>query len=341
MPTYTYVSVSEEDRIAVYLTDPESGKLSPHSEVAVEGTPAPMAVDPTRRFVYVGRRGANKISSYRIDPDNGGLSLIGTVSLESDPCFLATDKTGRFLLSAYYAGGLAAVHPIGDDGAATGPAIEWLATSPGAHSIQTDPTNRFAFLPHIAGTVGPNRILQFRFDESTGKLTPNSPFELVPEEGVGPRHYRFNPTKDIVYFCNEQGCSVTAYHLDTSKGTLSPFQTVPTLPEGYDGENTCAQIQITDSGRFLYAPNRGHDSIAGFAIDATTGRLTPIGHVAAEPHPRATSLSLDGRYLYVAGLDSGRMVSYRIDDDTGELQPRETYEVGAGPMWILITEPAG
>jgi 6-phosphogluconolactonase len=111
---------------------------------------------------------------FAINPANGGLTQHGAVSLEAWPVYIATDRTGKFVLSAYYQGGHAAVHPIGEDGSVGGPPIEWLATATGAHAMQTDPTNRYAFVPHIAGN-GPNAIFQFRFDEHTGRLTPNSP----------------------------------------------------------------------------------------------------------------------------------------------------------------------
>ena len=205
--------------------------------------------------------------------------------------------------------------------------------------MQTDLSNRFAFVPHIADK-GPNLIFQFKFDQGTGRLTPNSPPRLTPAD-AGPRHYCFHPSKDILYFTNEQGSSVTAYNLDSSAGTLSAFQTVSTLPNDYEGENSCAQIQISPSGRFLYAPNRGHDTIAGFSVDASTGELTPVGHTPAEAVPRAFTLDPGGNFLYAAGLESGRLASYRIDRETGGLEPLETHTVGQGPMWVLIARLAG
>ena len=341
MPHYMYVSVSGDDRVSVFAIDPRNGGLHPRGDVAVTGGPAPLAVDPQSRFLYVGRRDARVISSYRIDQSTGGLQPVGDTSLPSDPCFLATDRKGRFLLSAYYGAGSVAVHRIGSDGALAGEPVEWLDTAPGAHSIQTDPSNRFAFVPHIAGADGPNWILQFRFDETTGRLTPNSPPRLVPEEGVGPRHFCFHPSRDVLYFSNEQGSSVTAYNLDPSAGTLSAFQTVSTLPDGYEGANTCAQIGISPSGRSLYAPNRGHDSMACFSVDPSTGRLTPVARVPAGAVPRAFSLDPDGNYLYSAGLESGRLASYRVDSDTGRLEPLEVYAVGKAPMWVLTTTLSG
>jgi len=341
MSYYMYVSLSGEDRILVFTVDLKTGRLESQGDVAVPGSPAPLAIDPRQRFLYVGCRDTREISSYRINWGTGGLSLIGTASLEADPCYLATDRKGRFLLSTYYGAGKVAVHPISDDGAVGIPPVEWLDTARGAHSIQTDPSNRFAFVPHIAAPDGPNVILQFKFSEATGRLTPNSPHRVIPEEGAGPRHFCFHPSLDVLYFSNEQGCSVTAYRFDSSVGTLSAFQTVSTLPDDYKGRNACAQIQISPPGRFLYAPNRGHNSIACFSVDAYTGRLTPIGRVPTEAVPRAFSLDPEGDFLFAAGLESGRLASYRVNGDTGELEPLETYAVGKAPMWVLITRSAG
>lgn len=337
MPYIMYVTLQGDDKILKFTMHPDTGQLTPQGSTEVPGGPAPLAIDPARRFLYVGRRGACEVSSYRIAPQTGDLTLLGTVGLETDPCFMATDRSGRFLLSAYYEGQTAAVHPIGDDGVAAGPPIEWRHTARGAHSLQTDPTNRYAFVPHIAGR-GPNEIRQFTFDADTGRLTPNTPPAVQPEQPDGPRHFCFHPHRDILYFSNEQGCSVTAYHLDPATGTLSPFQTVSTLPEGYDGANSCAQIGITPSGTFLYAPNRGHNSMACFAVAADSGALTPVGRVPTEPVPRAFGIDPTGHFLYSAGLESGRLAAFRIDQQAGTLTPLEVYTVGERPMWVTILE---
>jgi 6-phosphogluconolactonase len=251
------------------------------------------------------------------------------------------------LLSSYYQVGHAAVHPLADDGAVGGPPIEWLATDIGAHSIQTDPSNRFAFVPHIArlrdnvmeppkDEHGPNAIYQFRFDENTGHLTPNSPPRVEPQELLGPRHLCFHPTQDVLYFSDEQGCSVTGYRVNSSTGTLSALQTITSLPDGHTGRNTCSQIQISASGKFLYVANRGHNSIAAFSVDAT-GRLSSIGQVPTEVVPGAFGQDPEGKFLFAAGSESGRLASYRINGDTGELTALETYSLGKRPMWVLVT----
>ena len=335
MPTQLYVSLQGDDRIRRFALDSQTGKLDPLDPVAVAGGPAPMAVDPTGQFLHVGRRGVCEVSSFRIDPHTGDLAPIGAIPLDAEPCYLAMDRQGKFLFSAYYAAGKAAVHAVGSDGAVSAPPVEWLSTATGAHALQTDPSNRFAFVPHIAGN-GPNAIFQYRFDAQMGRLTPSTPARLTPPDPVGPRHFCFHPHKDIVYFSNEQGCSVTAYGLDSEAGTLSALQTVSTLPEDFDGDNTCAQIHMAPSGRVLFAPNRGHNSMACFAVDPDTGALTPTSRIATEPVPRAFGIDPSGNFLYAAGLESGRLAAYRIDADNGTLSHLETYAVGSTPMWVTI-----
>ena len=331
-----YITLSGEDRIARYEVDEGTGGLTHVGDVRTAARPAPLAVNPNGDRMYVGCRDEVAISSYAIG-EGGELTHIGDVAVDNDPCYLATDRNGRFLLSAYYEGGRCAVHAIGKDGAATNPPVEWLATAKGAHSMQTDPANRFAFVPHISGGTGPNAIFQFRFDAETGYITPNDPARVEMDAELGPRHFCFHPNKDILYFSDEQGCSVTAYNFDADAGTLSAFQTISTLPEGYTERNSCSQIQIAPSGEFLYAPNRGHNSIACFSVDADSGALTAIEHADSEAVPRAFSIDPSGRYLYAAGLETGRLAAYRIEGD-GTLARFATYDVGEEPMWVLIME---
>lgn len=347
MPYCVYVCLQDDHKIVALSLDANSGHLTPQAEVAVPGGPSALAIHPARHVLYVGHRLTPGISSFRIDQNTGGLTLQGTITPEHAPTFLAPDRTGRYLLSAYYQGGHAAVHPLGSDGAVGATPIDWLPTATGAHAIQTDPSNQFAFVPHIARfndnvleplkeSVGPNMILQFKFDAQSGHLTPSTPFRIEPAERLGPRHLCFHPSLNVVYFSNEQGCSVSAYRLDTATGTLSALQTITTLPAGYTDRNTCSQIHITSSGKFLYVPNRGHNSLAAFAVDAASGRLTPIGHVATEVVPSACALDPEDHFAFAAGSASGRLAAYRIHHETGTLTPLETYAVGQRPMGILV-----
>ena len=341
MPTFVYVTASGDDKILIFRQDEESGSLEKLGEVSAIGRPAPLATDPDGRFLYVARRDVNELSSYSINPASGELDLLGVADLESDPNFLATDKTGRWLLSAYYIAGRCAVHPINADGVAQSPPVEWRQTGPGAHSMQTDATNRFAFVPHIGGGNGVNAIFQFRFDEDSGTLAPNDPASVPQDGDLGPRHYCFHPSLDVLYFSNEQGCSVTAYDFNTTKGTLSAFQTVSTLPALWNGRNSCAQIRINPSGTMLFAPNRGHDSIACFLIDEESGHLTRTAIVPSEPVPRALNVDPQGRFLYVAGLDSGKLAAYKVNEAWGGIDRIGTYEAGREPMWVLPVNVAG
>ena len=340
MTTYLYVSLQGEDRISIFTLDPAQGTLTKQHDITHPNGPAPLAVDPARRYLYVGcrTRGAFGLSSFRIEPQTGRLVPIGSIGVEGDPVYVATDRTGRFLLSAYYYQSRVAVHAIRDTGELQAPPVEWRQTAIGAHAIETDPSNQFVFVPHIAkgGALdGPNEIFQFAFDGERGRLAPNAPAAVSPGGEAGPRHICFHPHLDVVYSSNEQECSVTAYQFNRTQGVLTPVQTVSTLPADFVGRNTCSQIRITPSGRFLYAPNRGHNSIAGFAVDATTGRLTLLGQTPTEPIPRAFNFDPEGQFLYVAGLESCRLASYRIEDDNGRLTPVEVHDVGQGPMWVL------
>ncbi len=150
MPNYMYVALQDDDKISVFTIDDGTGKLTPQAEVPVSDAPSLMAISPDREVLYVGHRDPTGISSWRIDHGTGGLTQTGRVSTDSWSAFLSTDRKGKYLLSAYYQAGHVGVHPIGDDGAVGGPPIEWLATDTGAHAIQTDPSNKFAFVPHIA-----------------------------------------------------------------------------------------------------------------------------------------------------------------------------------------------
>ena len=340
MICYLYVSLFREDKILIFAVNLQTGKLEAQGETKVTGQPANMAFHPGQQFIYMGRKADRSISSYHRNYETGEMSLAGTVPVGLEPDYLATDRKGRFLFSTYISEGRVAVHQIGSDGILRNPPVQWLTTYRGVHSIQTDPSNRFAFIPHIAGN-DPNLILQFKFNETTGQLTPNTPDRVIPEKDAGPRLFCFHPNLDILYFCNQEGSSVTAYKLDTAAGTLSAFQSISTLPDDYRQKSKCADIQISPSGRFLYVNNRGHNSIACFSVDAENGRLAPIERVPTEAEARSLCIDPNDNFLFVAGLASGRLAAYRINQDSGKLINLETYTVGNSPWHLLISRPVG
>ncbi len=335
MPAYVYVALGGENCLLSFAMAPATGALTPLARIALPGAPGPLAVDPLRRFVYAGIRSTRQVCSFALQPRSGDLSLLRTVDLEADPCYISVDRRGRYLMYSSYSGGLVAVHRIGDDGAALAEVADRQVTAPCAHSIQTDPTNRFAFVPHVTES---NALFQFRFDEETGRLTALPTPKVVPEGTVGPRHYEFHPSLPMLYCDNEQGSSVTVWQMDPEQGLLTPVHSVPTVPAGFTGENTCAQIHLAAPGRFLYVSNRGHNSIACFAIEAGTGHLRAASHCPTEPMPRAFNVDPYGRYLYATGLGSGRLASYRIDPFTGHLTPLAVHRIGRHPMWVLPVE---
>ncbi len=333
MACVLYVSAAGDDKILLYAMHPDTGELALRREIAVPGAPGPLAVDRERALMYAALRGSRELVTFHLDMATGDLRPSSRVALRSDPCYIAPDRTGRFLLSAYYAAGMVTVHRIGADGALSAQPIQVVETGPHAHCIQTDLTNRFAYVPH---TVPTNAIFQFSFAADTGQLAPLSPPRAAVPDGVGPRHYCHHPRRDMVYVSNEQGSSASAYRMNPATGALTWLQTVSTLPAGYTGENTTAQIHLHPTGRFLYVSNRGHDSIAILAVDETTGHLTSVGQQPSEPTPRTFNLDPGGRYLYAAGQGSGKLAAYRIDQSSGRLAPIATYEAGRNPMWVLI-----
>ena len=351
MPSVLYVGLQDTDKIAVFSID-DAGKLARLSEAAATGGPSVMAVSNDRQVLYVGQRGGPAITTFRLDPKTGTLRAVGSAAQAHAPTFLAPDRSGRFMLVAYYQGGGVAVFQLAADGTVAAASQDWLATATGAHAIATDHSNRFAYVPHIArvqdnvleppkNIPGPNLIMQFRFGAETGRLSANSPPQIAQPDLVGPRHYCFHPSLDLVYFSNEQGCSVTSYRIDPDSGTLAPLQTISTLPADFDSRNTCSQIHLTPAARFLYVGNRGHNSIAGFRVAPDTGLLTPAGHVRTEAVPSAFCLDPEGKFLIAAGTASGRLASYRIDGERGTLTPLAVQDVGSHPAAVAAVSLGG
>ena len=332
---YVYVSISGEDKISIFKMAPETGALSFQGDIAVSSAPCGLTVHPTRNIFYAAIRATGDILSFRLDANTGQLSLIETtVTGLEDLAYLEIDRTGRFLLTPYYRAGKVTVYPLREDGALQSTPSETRATDDHAHGVAIDPSNRFVFVPHVCP---PNAIFQFSFDDKSGTLTPNAVPKVAPEGEDGPRHVRFHPSKDVVYADNEQGSCVTAYKFDPSNGTLSAFQRLSTLPKGYDGSNSCARLEIHPSGKFLYAANRGHDSLAGFAIHPD-GSLTSTGYYPTEKTPRSFSIDPTGNFLFSAGQSADKLIAYQIDTNTGNLQPLKTYDVGEAPWWVLAVK---
>jgi 6-phosphogluconolactonase len=331
--TFVYVSVAAEKRIAIYQMDHATGKLTPRGDTKLAGEPGALTVDPQRQFLFASLRSTGKLACFRINRATGILTHLNTVPAGSDPAHLSTAATGRRLFAAYYVDAKVTVHEIGKGGTLSERPLQSLLTADKAHAVVPDPSGRFVFVPH----TGPDVIFQFAFDPDKGRLTAGSPAKLTTPKGTGPRHLVFHPSKPIAYVDNEQGSSVTAYALDPQSGTLRPLQTVSTLPREFRGSNACAEIRVHPSGKFLYISNRGHDSIAAFAL-ADDGRMSVIGQEPTENTPRSFDLDLTGKYLFAAGESSGKLVAYRVDGRSGRLKKQEVYELGKTPWWVLAVD---
>ena len=335
--TFLYVSVAAEKRIAVYRLHGDTGKLTHRGDYPVaDGEPGALTVDPARRFLFAAVRSTGMLAAFRIDAGTGKLTHLNTVPAGPDPAHLSTDATGRYLLAAYYVDAKVTVHAIGQDGTLGEKPLQSLPTADKAHAVVPDPSNRFVLVPH----TGPDAIFQFVFEAKTGRLSANEPAKLVTPKGTGPRHIVFHPSRAIAYVANEQGGSVTAYALDPKGGTLRPAQTVSTLPADFRGTNACAEIRVHPSGKFVYVSNRGHDSIAVFALDGE-GKLSVIGQEPTEKTPRSFDLDPSGKYLFAAGEASGKLVTYGIDGKSGQLKKQEVYVVGKMPWWVLAVDLPG
>jgi 6-phosphogluconolactonase len=332
MKYHMYVAIAGEQKILRYALNPETGALKSVGEVEVDGAVGPLCTNPQQKYLYAGLRSTKKVSSFSIDAETGALELINTVDFDSDPCYLSTDRTGRYLFSSYYSAGVVGVNALDGTGAVTSPHRQWIKTGGHAHCVHPDRTNQYVFVSH---TMPANAIYQFTFDETKGDLTANATERIKPPRGEGPRHYEFHPTLNVVYLANENGSSVTVYDLDIDNGTLSRRQNMSTLPEDFSGKNSCAQIHIHPTGKFLYITNRGHDSIARFVV-MPDGSLEELSHTPTEPTPRVFNIDPEGNFLFAAGQGSGKMEGFRIDPETGDLTSLATYDVGEQPMWVMI-----
>ena len=333
MTTFVYITAAADNLIRVYEID-GSGQLSLVHDIAVDGGPSALASAVNGRFLYCSLRASNELAAFRFEQD-GSLRLLGRKALDADSCYVAPDKTDRFLLSAYYNAGKVAVHSLGADGS-VGALVCTVETADRAHCVETDRTNSYAFVPH---PLDANCLFQFLFDERTGQLTPPPAAPTVDAPaGAGPRHFVFSRDQRFVYTSDEDGSSVTAYRFDraATDGALQAFQTLSTLPDEFSGANTCAQIHLHPSGHTLYVSNRGHDSIALFAVDSASGALSRRGWQQTEAVPRVFNVDPSGQFLVAAGQGTGRAASYAVDSMNGDLTPLRVCEVGENPMWVLF-----
>jgi 6-phosphogluconolactonase len=333
--------------VGTYTSGPDEGvytceldtKTGAIKKLAASGNvkgPSFVALHPNHKFLYAVSEVADykdsntgAVTSFALDPATGKLTPLNHQSSTSaGPCHLVVDRQGKNVLVANYGGATAAVLPIGPDGklAPASSTVRHTGSSldksrqegPHPHSINLDAANHYAFVADL----GLDKIMVYRFDPAQGTLTPNDPPSTAIEPGSGPRHFTFHPSGNFAYVINEMASTITALAYDAARGILKPVGTVSTLPKDFKGDNTTAEVRVHPSGKFAYGSNRGHDSIAIFSIDPSTGTLTPVGHQATGGKtPRNFNIEPDGKFLLAANQDSNTITVFKIDPQTGKLEP--------------------
>ena len=322
----------DEPGIYRFAFNRDSGSLRPLGSTGGLSRPGFLALAPNGERLYaVGRLGGKAkpngaVAAFSIDRGTGELTRLGEPlpTGGDSACHVSVDATGRCVLVANYGGSVASftVDPDGSLGERAthieheGSSVHPRQKGPHAHSINPDPANRFA----IAADLGLDQLLIYRLDPDAGTLTPHAPPAADIHPGAGPRHFTFHPDGRHAYVVNELDSTVMLLDWDAEQGTLTPRQTVPTLPDDFDGDNTTAEVAVHPAGGFLYASNRGHDSLALFEIDPADGTLTPHGHVSTGGKtPRNFGIDPTGRFLIAANQQSDSLVVFHIDEQTGGL----------------------
>jgi 6-phosphogluconolactonase len=321
--------------IYVYRFDTATGKVDSLGLAGEMIRPSFLALHPNQRFLYavseLGNDGRvnGSITAFAIDRKSGVLTPLNTVSSGGGgSCHLVVDRTGRSLVVADYGSGRVASLQVNPDGRLSGPVSVMQhsgssvdpkrQTGPHAHAVVLSPDNRFVLVPDL----GLDQIRIYRLDPATATLTPADPPFVAAKAGSGPRHLVFSPDGRFAYSLHEMGSLVTVWAYTAVSGHLAEVQTISTLPADFHGENASAEIAVDAKGRFLYASNRGHDSITVFAIDPGDGRLKVVEHDPTGGRtPRNFAIDPTGRYLFAANQNTNNIVVFAVDPQSGHLTP--------------------
>lgn len=350
--------------IHAFRVDRNTGALTPVDIHRMGTSPSCVVANRAGTRLYsaneterVGTPKQGTVSAFKIDPSDGRLTLLNTVPCGgAGPTYVSIHPAGRFLLVANYFGGSVAVLPILSDGR-LGPTVVVKTDSgplgptraehapPGsyaisghdhnhAHMIQADPAGRYVLHADLALDC----IFAWRFDERTGMLTPNEPHAVRLPAGDGPRHFQFHPNGKWFYSIQEEGSTIVLFDYDRTNGRISPRQTISTLPPGFAGSNFCSEILVSSDGRFVYAGNRLHDSIAIFSVGAR-GELTYMGEEWTRgDYPRSFGFDPSGRFLYCCNQRGDNVTIFRVDRRNGELAFTGQYAAVGNPSSIAFVE---
>jgi len=333
----------------VYWLNAETGELLLIETVSGIDNPSFLAISDGQQHVYAVSESAHSVgavSAYSLHPESHALTYQNQQSTEGEaPCHLTVTRSGKHLLAVNYSGGNVCVYPLHADGSigAMSDQVHHYGcsihpsrqTGPHPHSVFLDPAERFALVPDL----GLDRIMIYELDTATGTLCVHD--EVAVSPGAGPRHLVFHPSGHYVYVINELASTITVFHYDALLGRLQSVQTVPTLPEGYTGESTCADIHTSPDGRFLYGSNRGHDSIVVYGIEEADGTLSYVEHVLTEGKtPRNFAITPDGAFLLAANQDSDCLVTFRLDRQSGRISTTGKVTQVAKPVCVKVLSDA-
>jgi 6-phosphogluconolactonase len=334
--------------IYIYHLDLSSGQLTYSVTVSGPGVvnPSFVTLSPDKRCLYAvneitGGKGAHgTVSAFAVDPASGHLRYLNQRSTHGlAPCYASVEPAGRYCLAANYETGSLCVLPIrsgGSLGEATdvvpfsgsGPHAE-RQEGPHAHMVLPSPDGDFI----LAVDLGADRLMAFRLDPERGALRPADPPWMAMSPGSGPRHLAFHPQRPFAYVMSELTSVVTV--LRYAQGVFGAVQAISTLPDGFAGQNLGAEIKVAPSGRFVYASNRGHDSLAIYAVDQASGQLTLVGHESTQGGgPRDFAIDRSGALLLAANQDTDTVVTFWIDPESGMLRP--TGHVAAVPTPVCL-----
>lgn len=321
-------SESDENGIYSYRVDATTGELARVAATPAGENPSFLTVHPSREYLYaVDGVDDGTALAFSIDRETGTLTELNRESSgDAGPCYCSVDTAGRYLLIAHYSGGSVSMVPIGANGRLGEPTDVIVheesnagpdqQTQPRPHSIVPGPENRFAYVPDL----GTDRVVVYEIDGENGKLQPVVSHHVGLHEGAGPRHFDIHPDDRFAYLLNERDSTLTAFERDADAGTLVEIETVSTLPTGFDGYNATADVHVHSSGQWLYASNRGQDSIAVFEIDGESGCPRLVDHQSTRGEwPRNFALDPAGNFLFAENKDTNDIVVFRIDEETGQL----------------------
>jgi 6-phosphogluconolactonase len=347
---YTEPPLGNAEGISVYRFTDDAGVLNHVQTVGAIKNPSFLAIDPHYRFLYaVSELEEGGVSAYACDSETGELTLLNSQpSHGADPCYISLDPSGRFVLVANYSGGTVAVLPIAADGSLE-PASDVVRhegssvhptrqEKPHPHMVAPTPDGRFILVTDL----GTDRVHVYELDVATGRLEANQqwPGFVTVDPGSGPRHFAFAPYDPIIYVINELASTLAVYSYDIERNESRLLQTVSSLPDGFVGENTCAQVVVAPDGRFVYGSNRGHDSIAIWAVDGTTGEVELVGHESTRGKgPRHFAIDPTGSWLLAANEKSDSVATYRRNPDSGMLTATDPVTNVSTPVAIVFGRP--